>query len=193
VREPSFIEIACACGKRFRVAEKYAGRRIKCPACGEVVTVPAPAAFPDDLVDTTKGDDAESPISLADSFETSKTDRDDQVIAPQPPAAAPTSTAGAKPALATHPVAHASIEPMIIRTVPIEPAIIRTALYAIVVWSCLTVYGSFIPEAVRLARMQSEIEGKVVEHEWAEHRRTAWLALTVALAGLAASARGPRS
>jgi hypothetical protein len=44
------IEFSCQCGKQVKVADKFAGRRAKCPACGVVLTIPAPEA-PDDDID----------------------------------------------------------------------------------------------------------------------------------------------
>ncbi len=44
------IEFSCQCGKRIKVADKFAGRQGKCPACGVVLTIPAPEA-PDEDVD----------------------------------------------------------------------------------------------------------------------------------------------
>ncbi len=38
------ISIACDCGKQLRVKDELAGRRVKCPECGEVLTVPGGAA-----------------------------------------------------------------------------------------------------------------------------------------------------
>lgn len=35
------ILVQCSCGKRMRVADEHAGRRVKCPACGEMQTVGA--------------------------------------------------------------------------------------------------------------------------------------------------------
>jgi phage FluMu protein Com len=40
------IEFDCACGKHLKVPEIHAGKRAKCPACKEVVTVPALEAAP---------------------------------------------------------------------------------------------------------------------------------------------------
>ena len=34
------IVIDCPCGRRLRAAEQYAGRKVKCPACGGVLEVP---------------------------------------------------------------------------------------------------------------------------------------------------------
>lgn len=41
------IAVTCTCGKRFGAPDKYAGKRVKCSACGQAVSVPtgsAPAA-----------------------------------------------------------------------------------------------------------------------------------------------------
>ncbi len=35
------IPIACACGKKMSLADKYAGLRVKCPECGDPLIVPA--------------------------------------------------------------------------------------------------------------------------------------------------------
>jgi len=37
------ILVKCDCGKQMRVVDDQAGRRVKCPGCGEVLTVPRPA------------------------------------------------------------------------------------------------------------------------------------------------------
>lgn len=39
------ISFACQCGKQLKVAEQYAGKRAKCPACAGVVTVPVQEAL----------------------------------------------------------------------------------------------------------------------------------------------------
>lgn len=44
------IEFSCSCGKQIKVSAKFAGRRAKCPGCGEPVTVPSPDV-PDDEID----------------------------------------------------------------------------------------------------------------------------------------------
>ena len=36
------IGIHCLCGRQMRVPDEYAGKRVKCPACGEPQTVAAP-------------------------------------------------------------------------------------------------------------------------------------------------------
>ena len=41
------VEIQCGkCSKRFRVADKFAGKRVKCPNCGGPITVPAAGEQP---------------------------------------------------------------------------------------------------------------------------------------------------
>jgi hypothetical protein len=41
------ITISCPCGKKLRVADEHAGKRVKCPACQAVSTVPAPESEPE--------------------------------------------------------------------------------------------------------------------------------------------------
>lgn len=36
------ITVACACGKKLRTKDESAGKRVKCPGCGAVLTVPKP-------------------------------------------------------------------------------------------------------------------------------------------------------
>lgn len=40
------IEFACDCGKRLKVSDEHAGKRAKCPACKNPVTVPSAAVIP---------------------------------------------------------------------------------------------------------------------------------------------------
>ena len=37
------IQIACKCGKKLRVADDAAGKRVKCPECKATIQVPAEA------------------------------------------------------------------------------------------------------------------------------------------------------
>ena len=37
------ISITCACGKTLRVKDELAGKRVRCPGCGQVSVLPAPA------------------------------------------------------------------------------------------------------------------------------------------------------
>ncbi|MEM7576570.1 MAG: hypothetical protein AAF328_03760 [Planctomycetota bacterium] len=41
------IEIACGCGKRFRLSDAHAGKSGTCPACGAAFSVPVPKAWRD--------------------------------------------------------------------------------------------------------------------------------------------------
>ena len=40
------IPVACGCGKKFRAKAELAGKRVKCPACGQALAIPhaGPAA-----------------------------------------------------------------------------------------------------------------------------------------------------
>jgi phage FluMu protein Com len=49
---PVPIVFNCRCGKTLRVTDEHANRRIKCPACGHVGTVPAPAPQFEEIEDT---------------------------------------------------------------------------------------------------------------------------------------------
>src|SRR5579883_2809052 len=41
------VPVSCICGKAFRVADEYAGRKVKCPSCGGILAVTtAPTARP---------------------------------------------------------------------------------------------------------------------------------------------------
>ena len=40
------ITFSCQCGKQIKVADKFAGRRGKCPACGDVISIPHPEPDP---------------------------------------------------------------------------------------------------------------------------------------------------
>jgi phage FluMu protein Com len=41
------ITLNCKCGKILRVADQHAGKRVKCPACQTIHTVPVPAPAPE--------------------------------------------------------------------------------------------------------------------------------------------------
>ena len=34
------ITLNCACGKQYPVKDEFAGQRVKCPGCGQVLTIP---------------------------------------------------------------------------------------------------------------------------------------------------------
>ena len=38
------IAVACNCGKKFNAKDELAGKRVKCPGCGEPIAIPSPAA-----------------------------------------------------------------------------------------------------------------------------------------------------
>lgn len=38
------ISFECPCGRAFNTGDEHAGKRTKCPQCGEPITVPTPAA-----------------------------------------------------------------------------------------------------------------------------------------------------
>ncbi len=42
------IPLSCACGRTLRVKDELAGRRVKCPTCGETLTVPTPEPAADE-------------------------------------------------------------------------------------------------------------------------------------------------
>ena len=44
------LVVKCSCGKSLQAKEE-AGKRVRCPACGTILVLPAPAARPDDPLD----------------------------------------------------------------------------------------------------------------------------------------------
>ena len=40
------IAFACTCGKKLKTRDEFAGRKIKCPACQEIVTIPSGTLSP---------------------------------------------------------------------------------------------------------------------------------------------------
>ena len=36
------ITLRCSCGKTLQVKDEYAGKRVRCPACSDALTVPVP-------------------------------------------------------------------------------------------------------------------------------------------------------
>lgn len=43
------IKVACACGKKLAVKDELAGKKVKCPACQKLLSIPKPKAAEDDL------------------------------------------------------------------------------------------------------------------------------------------------
>ncbi len=60
------IETTCGgCGKQLSVGDEHAGRRARCPACGQIYTIPSPNMAPLDLPPSppsTSGGFAETPV-----------------------------------------------------------------------------------------------------------------------------------
>jgi hypothetical protein len=48
------IETKCSCGKLFVAKDEHAGRRAKCPNCGEIVQIPQPDLTPERIFDIGK-------------------------------------------------------------------------------------------------------------------------------------------
>jgi hypothetical protein len=59
------IEVACQCGQRFQAEDRFAGRKAKCSACGELLTIPAPAARAAALSQTAVGPANGQPFVVA--------------------------------------------------------------------------------------------------------------------------------
>jgi WD40 repeat protein len=84
------IALHCSCGKRLRVKDEFAGKRVKCPACGTVLTVPARGI--DDGLEQDfppKGGESESRLGTENEGETTPPDR---TKTPPIPGAASTET-----------------------------------------------------------------------------------------------------
>ena len=45
------IEAKCSCGKMFHTKDEHAGRRAKCPSCGEIVQIPHIQLTPERIFD----------------------------------------------------------------------------------------------------------------------------------------------
>jgi len=52
------LSVRCSCGQKLKVKEEYAGKRIKCPVCQLVLTVPAAPVVVETPPDTPKEDDS---------------------------------------------------------------------------------------------------------------------------------------
>src|SRR5262249_26975121 len=71
------IEISCECGKRLRAKEEWSGTRVKCPACGQVLTVPGarparPAMAGPAVAKKTAGKESDRREDAFDDFEPSR-------------------------------------------------------------------------------------------------------------------------
>lgn len=63
------IEVQCPCGKILNAPDEYAGRRIKCQVCGELLTVPQEAG-PDEVVEVASTAAAQTDESFGGSAHT---------------------------------------------------------------------------------------------------------------------------
>ena len=45
------LEVTCQCGRRFHTKEEYAGKKAKCPGCGNVLLIPAQPLTPEAVYD----------------------------------------------------------------------------------------------------------------------------------------------
>jgi hypothetical protein len=72
------IVVACQCGKRFKAGDQYAGKRTRCPGCGQALTIPAAASVavaplrpkPPAVPTPVPVDSSDDLLSLADQAET---------------------------------------------------------------------------------------------------------------------------
>lgn len=87
------ISLTCDCGQRLRVKETQAGRKVRCPTCRTVMTVPAP-------VEEQTTEDEVLNVLLSDSpgeEETRPPARRVEQITAEPDSSAPPPTAPAPP------------------------------------------------------------------------------------------------
>jgi hypothetical protein len=84
------ITFACDCGRKLRVAEEHAGKRIRCPGCSGVVTVP------EDEVPVVEA-------VAADSVTTAPSKPPRQAIAPKPAPPRPARKGPRPKLMAEHP------------------------------------------------------------------------------------------
>ncbi len=52
------VVVACSCGKKFKAPAEAAGKRAKCPACGQVLVIPAAAPDPQEVAPEPAGETA---------------------------------------------------------------------------------------------------------------------------------------
>jgi hypothetical protein len=70
------IQIQCDCGKKLRVKDESAGKKIRCPGCQEILSVPAPELVEPDEEDTSAAVTSEPPKPASRSRR--KNDSDDE-------------------------------------------------------------------------------------------------------------------
>mgnify|MGYP003693682017 CR=1 FL=1 len=86
------IHAECVCGKAYDVPEEKAGKRFKCPACGEMVQVPDPAAAPEAEPEAEAAPAEAEAEAAVESEEAAEPEP-----APAPPPPAPTRAAARPP------------------------------------------------------------------------------------------------
>jgi uncharacterized protein (AIM24 family) len=59
------IEVRCQCGKRLKVPDKFAGKKVACPGCSEPLSIPALAAADDEEPEQDDEDEPEPPPAKA--------------------------------------------------------------------------------------------------------------------------------
>lgn len=83
------IVVPCSCGKQLRTKEEFAGKRIKCPSCGKVLTVPKPHPEPEEEPPMVEAVEEEPPVNTksaprkAPQVEPAGDDADDTQPAPK--------------------------------------------------------------------------------------------------------------
>ena len=63
------IKVACACGKKLAVKEELAGKKVKCPACQKLLSIPMPKVQAESLDDESDLEDAAEEAFDAESDE----------------------------------------------------------------------------------------------------------------------------
>jgi hypothetical protein len=86
------IPVACDCGKKLRVKDELAGRKVRCPECKGVVAVPAPPkSAEDEALDVLMSDSPDEPRRRRE--DTPEPERQIQAEAPPPAPKAPPAPA----------------------------------------------------------------------------------------------------
>jgi hypothetical protein len=55
------LVIACACGQKLKVRDEFAGKKVKCPKCGNVLIAPAPPPVEEEPVELLEMIEEEKP------------------------------------------------------------------------------------------------------------------------------------
>src|SRR5437016_3670126 len=78
------ISLQCACGRSLRLKDHLGGKRVKCPDCNAVLTVPQPDVVEDAVVDDSVPEAADAPPPRSQSYRS-----DYAAPRPAPPSAPP--------------------------------------------------------------------------------------------------------